>query len=75
MRKAKTLTTKRTNKTPAQLKKQIDNFLADWDGLNATQKGHFVKTNRHELGELLEQIEALEDAEYPEVEETSPAAS
>jgi hypothetical protein len=73
--KAKSLTTRRTNKTPAQLKKQIDNFLGDWDELNGSQKRHFVKTNRDELGELLQELEALEDAEYPEAEETSPAAS
>jgi hypothetical protein len=46
--------------TPKQLKKQIDNFKTEWEELNGSQKRHFVRTNQHELAELLEELEGLE---------------
>jgi hypothetical protein len=49
------------NPSAKQLKKQIDDFETKWDGLNGSQKRHFVRTNQHELAELLEELEALED--------------
>src|SRR5262249_3046412 len=51
--------TKSRKDSPKDLKKQIDNFETEWEELNGSQKRHFVKTNQHELGELLEEIEAL----------------
>src|SRR5262245_3642873 len=45
--------------TTKQLKKQIDNFETEWEELNGSQKRHFVKTNQHELGELLEELEGI----------------
>ena len=54
-------TKKHREPNPKQLKKQIEDFETKWDGLNGSQKRHFVRTNQHELAELLEELEALED--------------
>jgi hypothetical protein len=61
----KVSTTTHREASPKDLKKQIEDFEAEWDELNGTQKRHFVKTNQHELGELLEELEAEVE---PEVE-------
>jgi hypothetical protein len=54
--------------SPKQLQKQIENFETDWDGLNGSQKRHFVRSNQHELAELLEELEALEGMAEEEAE-------
>jgi hypothetical protein len=51
------------------MKEQIDEFVAKWEQLNGSQKRHFVKTNQHELAELLEELEALPEEETAEEEE------
>ena len=76
-----TSTTKRKRKSkrsdgPKDWRKQIDDFLAEWDDLNGSQKRHFVKTNQHELAELLEELEALEGMAEEETEgEVQPTIS
>jgi len=69
--------TKHRDPSPKHLKKQIDDFEADWEELNGSQKRHFVKTNQHELGELLEELEAIEDEDEEEEEgdEAQPSLS
>ena len=62
--------------SPKQLKKQIDNFETEWEELNGSQKRHFVRTNQHELAELLEELEALEGMAEEETEgEVQPTIS
>jgi len=62
--------------SPKQLKKQIDNFETEWEELNGSQKRHFVRTNQHELAELLEELEALEGMAEEETEgEVQPTLS
>jgi len=76
-----TSTTKRKRRSkrsdgPKDWRKQIDDFLAEWDDLNGSQKRHFVKTNQHELAELLEELEALEGMAEEETEgEVQPTIS
>lgn len=53
--KTKNKSTQRSAKT---LKKQIDNFIAEWPNLNENQKTAFVKEYKDELAELLEWVEA-----------------
>jgi len=65
--------TKHRDPNPKDLKKQIDEFKAEWEELNGSQKRHFVKTNQHELAELLEELEALEEEQTEE--EDQPAVS
>jgi hypothetical protein len=60
--------------SPKDLKKQIDDFEAEWEELNGSQKRHFVKTNQHELAELLEELEAMIEEEEEEAE-IKPSAS
>ena len=57
------------------LKTQIDDFEAQWDELNGSQKRHFVRTNQHELAELLEELEALEGMAEEEEAEAQPSLS
>src|SRR5262249_43430564 len=45
--------------SPKDLKKQIDDFKAEWLDLNEWQKRYFVKTYLEELGKLVEEIESL----------------
>jgi len=73
--KAKTLTTsKRSGKSPAQLKKQIDDFEAEWQDLNDWQQRHFVKMYQPRLRELLDELEGLAGMEEAEPRtEASPA--
>jgi hypothetical protein len=59
--------------SPKQLKKQIDDFETEWEQLNGSQKRHFVRTNQHELAELLEELEGLEG--MIEEEEAQPSPS
>ena len=61
-------TKKHREPNPKQLKKQIEDFETKWDGLNGSQKRHFVRTNQHELAELLEELEALEGMAGEEAE-------
>ena len=62
--------------SPKQLQKQIANFETEWDDLNGSQKRHFVRTNQHELAELLEELEALEGmVEEQEQAEAQPSLS
>lgn len=68
--------TKHRDPSPKQLKKQIDDFEAEWEELNGSQKRHFVRTNQHELAELLEELEALEGMAEEETEgEVQPTLS
>ena len=61
--------TKHRDPSPKQLKKQIDDFEAEWEELNGSQKRHFVRTNQHELAELLEELERMvEEEEGAEVQ-------
>jgi len=68
-------TRKHRDPSPKQLKKQIENFETKWDGLNGSQKRHFVRTNQHELAELLEELEALEGMAEEEEAEAQPSLS
>jgi ParB-like chromosome segregation protein Spo0J len=62
--------------SPKDLKKQIDDFEAEWEELNGSQKRHFVKTNQHELAELLEELEAMiEEDDGEEDAEAHPSLS
>jgi ParB-like chromosome segregation protein Spo0J len=45
------------------LKKNIDDFIDVWPGLNENQKTTFVKAYQHELREILEWVEAEVEAE------------
>ena len=65
--------TKHREPSAKQLKKQIDNFEAEWLELNGSQKRHFVKANRHELAELLDELEAMVEEE--EEAEAQPSLS
>jgi len=49
---------KSTQRSAKTLKKQIDNFIAEWPNLNENQKTAFVKEYKDELAELLEWVEA-----------------
>jgi len=45
--------------TTKDLKKQVDDFKAEWPNLNEWQKRYFVKTYLDELGKLVEEIKSL----------------
>ncbi len=45
--------------SPKDLKKQIDDFKAEWLNLNDWQKNYFIKTYQDEIREKLEAIEVL----------------
>jgi hypothetical protein len=68
-------TKKHREPSTKQLKKQIDDFEAEWEELNGSQKRHFVKANQHELAELLEELEALEGMAEEEEAEAQPSLS
>src|SRR5215467_6904169 len=57
------------------LKKQIDDFKAEWLDLNDWQKRYFVKTYLDELGKLVEEIESLAGMVEEEEEQDGVQAS
>jgi hypothetical protein len=61
--------------SPKQLQKQIADFETEWGDLNGSQKRHFVRTNQHELAELLEELEALEGMTEEEAAEAQQSLS
>ena len=68
-------TTKHREPGPKDLKKQIADFETEWEELNGSQKRHFVRTNQHELAELLEELEALEGMTEEEAAEAQQSLS
>jgi hypothetical protein len=44
-----------------RLRRQIDDFISEWEVLNVNQKTTFVKTYKEELAEILEWVEASGD--------------
>jgi ParB-like chromosome segregation protein Spo0J len=65
-KKSQSWTAKKRQASAEQLMQQIGNFEAEWEQLNGSQKRHFVKTNQHELDELLQELAAM-----PEEPETN----
>jgi hypothetical protein len=68
-------TSKSRKDSPKQLQKQIADFETEWGDLNGSQKRHFVRTNQHELAELLEELEALEGMTEEEAAEAEQSLS
>ena len=68
-------TSKSRKDSPKQLQKQIADFETEWGDLNGSQKRHFVRTNQHELAELLEELEALEGMTEEEAAEAQQSLS
>src|SRR6516165_9747863 len=55
------------------LKKRIDNFIAEWPDFNENQKTAFVKAYQYELRELLEWVEAQPEEEVEDAPELADA--